>query len=123
MLEIEVHSHLSTTTSITVTSSVSTRIYPIWLPTLTQYPAITYIRISGLPENDLQGYSNLENIHLQIDAWAKTFKQAKALSTCIHTAMGTATAFKALLTADNDIYEDDAEVYRVIQEYSIWDRN
>ncbi len=122
MVENKIYSHLSTTTSITITSSVSTRIYPSFLPSESGYPAISYFRVAGVRENDLSGYSNLENPHIQIDCWAQTYKEAKNLSTRVHTAMNIAIGFKALLVADNDIYEDEIDVHRVCQSYSCWNR-
>jgi len=122
MLENKLYAHLSTSTNLTVTSSVSTRIYPIMPPELVQTPFITYQRISGGQENDLSGYSIMENPRIQIDIFANTYKEAKSISTYMHTILAGATGFKALLISDMDLYEDDVEFYRVSQDYSCWNK-
>lgn len=122
MIETKIYAHLSTTTAITVSSSVSTRIYPIILPQEVTYPAITYFKVIGIKENNLSGYSSMENSQIQIDCWTETYKEAKNLSTRVHSAMGAATAYSAILISDNDIYEDEVDVYRVSQSYSCWNR-
>jgi len=122
MVESKIFSHLSTTTAITVTQSVSSRIYPMWLPQETGFPAISYTRVAGNQQYNLQGYSSMENPLIQIDVWATTYKAAKDISSAVHTAMQAAPGFKAILRDDTDFYEDEIEVYRVSMDFSCWNR-
>lgn len=120
MVEKKIFAHLSTTTALT--ALVGTRIYPQWIPDQAKYPAVTFIRISGGQVNSLTGYSCLENPRIQMDVWAETYKQARDLSTIIHSAMSKATGYVALLTDDSDLFEFDIGVYRISMDFSCWNR-
>lgn len=122
MVETKIYSHISTTTAITVASSVSTRIYPMILPQDCTYPALTYTRIGGGRVNDISGYSCLDNPVISIETWATSYSIAKTLSTKVHSAMNQATAFKSLLISDVDDFNEDLRIYRIVQDYSCWDR-
>lgn len=122
MIETKIFAHLNTSTAITITSSISTRIYPIIVPQESAYPAITYTRISGGIQNDLQGYSNLENPLIVIDVWAASYKEAKNLSTRVHTVMGNATGFSALLISDGDDFIPEIEIYKISMDFSCWNK-
>lgn len=122
MVESKIFSHLSTTTSITVLSSVSTRIYPVVCPQETDLPVIVYAKISSDPEYNIGGYSTLENSRIQIDTFAETYKEAKTVAGRIKLAMDAATAFSANMINDMDEYDPELQVYRVIQDYSCWNR-
>ncbi len=121
MLENRIFAHLSTTTS--VTAICGSRITPIVLPQNPTYPAVSYQRIGGRRENDLsQGYIGVENAIVQVDSWATSFSGAAALSSAVVTALCAATVFKAVaLESPLDLYEDDIQVYRRLQQFSIWD--
>ena len=118
MIETKIYAHLSTTTAIT--ASVSTRIWPMTLPDNPTYPAITYERISSNPQFGLSGYASLDNPIITIDCWTTSYDQAKTLSTRVHAAMDSAGTFKANLLTDNDDYNPDLQIYRVVQDYSCW---
>lgn len=122
MLEIKLYTALSGSTKITVLSSVSTRIYPLIVPQESAMPAITYARISGGQQNDLFGYSNLENPRIQIDCWAKTYKEVKTIAENVHAVLYADTTFKAILVSDMDFYESDVELYRESMDFKIWNR-
>ena len=121
-MESKIFSHLSTSTNITVTSSVSTRIYPEVCPQQTDLPVIVYARVSSNPEYSLDGYSSLENSRIQIDTFAETYKEAKVVAGRVKVAMDAATAYKAIMTNDMDEYDPELQVFRVIQDYSCWNR-
>lgn len=122
-LESKVYSALVATTRITDT--VGTRIYPLILPQEPTLPAITYQRITGEKQNHLEGYANLEQVRLQIDIWGTTLTGCKTMSTVVHSVLGAAPDFKALLIYDMDLseyLEDGTILYRISQDYSIWNR-
>lgn len=103
-----------------VSAVVSTRIYPMVLPQDVTLPAITYSRISGGQVNSMGGFSNLENPRVQVDVWAATYTAAKTLAALVHTAMGGATTYSAILISDMDLFEDDTKIYRVSMDFSVW---
>lgn len=118
MLEPKIYTVLSGTTEIT--DVVQDRIYPTVLRQNTIYPAITYTRISGGQVNSLTGYSNLESPRIQIDVWGDNYSDVKSLAAAVHTAMGAATTFGALLESDQDLYEDDVKIHRVCMDFIVW---
>lgn len=122
MLEAKLYTALSGSTKITITSSVSTRIYPLVVPQQSVFPAITYIRVSGGQQNDLFGYSGIENPRIQIDCWAETYKEIKTIAENVHTVMNAVTTFRAILISDMDFYESDVELYRESMDFKIWNR-
>ena len=122
MLESKIYLHLSTSTTITVTSSVSTRIYPEVCPQQATLPVIVYSRVSNNPEYTLSGYSDLENARIQVDTFAETYKEAKVVAGRVKVAMDAATEYKAIMVNDMDEYDPELQVYRVIQDFSCWNR-
>lgn len=82
------------------------------------YPHIVYMRVSGGQINGLDGYLNTEKPTIQIDVFSSSYSQAKTLSENVHTVLDGTTTFKSILITDSDLYEDEVNKYRVIQEYS-----
>lgn len=118
MLEADIYAHLSTSTG--VTAQTSTRIYPIVLPQNTEYPAQSYQRVGTYPVYSLSGYSSYENARIIIDSWATSYSAAKTLSRATHKAMNAATAFKAIMDGESDLFDPEINLYRVSQSYSCW---
>ena len=100
---------------------VGTKIFPLIVPQGTAFPCISYQRISGMPANTLSGHSGLEEIDLQIDVWAKTYTEAKAIAKAVRAAMpAKGTPFSAHLRMDEDLPGDDGTYFRVSMEYVVW---
>ena len=107
--------------------AITTRVYPVALPQSPTYPLILYTKITGMRDHHLQGPSGHAHPRFQIEAWAKTYTEAKTLADAIREALdgysGTAAGTKigsCLIESEQDIYESEIEVYRVIQDYFIW---
>ena len=118
MLEESICTKLLASTA--VTALTSTRLYPIFLPQNTTYPAQTYQRISTMPVNTISGYSYLENARIQIDSWATSYSAVKTLARETLKAMDSSTSYEAVLEMEMDSYEPEVELYRVMQDYSCW---
>ena len=106
---------------------ITTRCYPVTIPQSPQYPLILYTKITGMRDHHLQGPNGRAHPRFQIEAWSKTYTEAKALAKAIREALdgysGTASSTKigsCLIESERDIYESEIEVYRVIQDYFIW---
>ena len=108
------------TTNANIKRMVTRRVYPIVLPQNCDFPAISYQRVTGVRVNDLSGYSNLQNAHVQIDSWATSYNEVKELGAYIHTTMNGANTFKSLLISDSDGYDADAALYRLSMDFSAW---
>lgn len=105
---------------------VEARVYPAKLPQGVTYPAVRYARISGPRARSHDGASGLATPRFQIDAWAKTYSEAKAVAKQIRLAMdnfkGTVAGVvihAAFLDSDRDLYDDKAEVHAVSADYTI----
>ena len=118
----KLYKHLST--SVLITAHTSNRIYPVLLPqgTVAAFPAVTYQRITADRVYSLSGYSTLENAKMQIDCWATSFETVKDLGNKMRQVVDGATAFASNLISDQDLYEDEVNVYRVSMDFSFWNR-
>lgn len=103
-------------------SIVSNRCYPMQMPQGSALPAIVYSRVASNPQNRLQGGASIDQVRIQVDIYATTYKQTKDLATQVRTAMESAD-FKATLQSDEDFYEPDVKYYRVSMDFYTWERN
>lgn len=100
---------------------VGNKIFALHIPQGTKLPCVSFQRISGNPANTLLGYSGLEQIELQVDAWATTYAQAKSVAKAIREAIPTqGSLWAAHLRRDVDLYEEGTEYYRVMMNYTVW---
>lgn len=103
-----------------IKARVNTRIYPVRIPQNPVYPAITYYRASAGVVNTLAGYSGKKNPTIIINAFARTYAEVKDMAKELLTAMDGARTFRAVLTWEDDDYNDDLNLYAISQEYSVW---
>ena len=124
MIETAIHSILINDSTV---KDITTRCYPVTIPQSPTYPLILYTKITGMRDHHLQGPNGRAHPRFQIEAWSKTYTEAKTLADAIREALdgysGTAAGTKigsCLIESEQDIYESEIEVYRVIQDYFIW---
>lgn len=86
-------------------------------PTVT-LPYITF-QMTGAAPGVLASPNGLGAKKFQIDLFAATYAAAKGLAQTVIAAMNTAS-FANALTFSFDDYEEGAEVFRVVLEYTIW---
>lgn len=99
--------------------------WAVKLPEDATFPALTYQSITGITSGNLGGASTLYNDRVQIDAWARTYEQARALVDQVVEALDghRSDDFSAvLLTRPRDFFESAPELYRVSVDVSIWHR-
>lgn len=127
MIEQGIHWHLKSDSG--VAALVSTRVYPVLLPQNPTYPAITYQRISGPRVPIYDGPSTMAAPRFQIDSWSETYAGAKALAEavreamdCFHGTMSPVTVGVCEIITETDLYDDEARVFRVLQDYRILHR-
>jgi hypothetical protein len=85
------------------------------------YPYITYQVIAEIPIVSLTGHSGLDRKRMQLDVLAKSYPEAKILQAAIKAAMASAT-FTNVPLFSMDFPEDGVEEFRVLLEYSIWQK-
>ena len=85
-------------------------------------PYIVYSRVVSVEESTLDtngGADSDQNTRMQIDIWSKTYAEAQAKAGAVKAAMKS-WATENIKIGDQDDYEPDTELHRVILEYSIW---
>jgi porphobilinogen deaminase len=112
------------TADAAVKAIVADRVYPSQLKQGCRLPAISFVRVSGGFDLDLEGNSGTENPRIQVDCWALGYQQAKDLGKAVRRAMNAATAAGAGFTAtainDADIHDDAANYHGVSIDFSCW---
>jgi Protein of unknown function (DUF3168) len=101
-------------------TAAGAKVYPMAAPDQTQAPFITYQRVSAVSENVLDGSNvSLLNTHIQVDIFSTSYAQAQAIFSDVDLLlMG---GFDQVTSVQNqDIYEAEVDLYRVLSEYSIW---
>lgn len=106
-------------------TTVGERIFPLVRPQQgdgAARPAITYLRVAGIPMNDLDGDDgNLLNIRSQVDVWADTYAAARTIADAVRLRMQS-FATRTVMISDQDLYEDDTRIFRVSMDFSSWYR-
>lgn len=87
------------------------RIHPLELPQGTALPAVTYQRISGPRVRTLSGPGGKARARIQLDGWANTYAEAKALATQLRQALDGYKGLMGTVQVDNVSLDTD------------WDRN
>jgi len=98
---------------------VSGRVYPAVAPNNVTVPYIVYLRVASTPENTLADGQPIQQTRLQVDVYDKTYLGAQTLAEQVKTAL-TAPPVNAVQILEQDQYEPDVRLHRVIHDYSIW---
>lgn len=104
------------------TGLFSGRVYPQTAPAATVAPYCTYSRIIAIEQTTLDangGTDNASNTRLQIDVWALSYSEAQALAAAVKAAL-KAWAVANVLLGEEDFYEGDAGLHRVMLDLSTW---
>lgn len=119
--EADLRTHLSESS---ITSYVGERIQPVIRQEDGTLPALTYMRVAGVPQTDLDGDDgNLLNIRIQIDVWSRSHDESKVIAEAVRLRMQTAAAsFRSVMVIDEDFYEDETRLHRVSMDFSCWYR-
>jgi hypothetical protein len=109
-------------------AALGDRFYPVKLPQEPTLPAITYRRLSpGASDMTLDGPGGLKEPRIRLDVWDTSFTGARAIAEAVKTALngfrgvcGDQELQGVFLAAEQDLYEDDTELHRVLLEFSVW---
>ena len=84
-------------------------------------PFIVYSRVYSGTQNILDGNGNppINQTRLQLDCWAATYAGAQALAASVTTALLGFTT-QNVKQGEQDGYEPDVKLFRVILDYSFW---
>ena len=121
-LESKIYAALSTATALT--ALVGTSIFPDHKPQESSTPSVVYSRVSGLRDYHLQGFSGLENARVQFDIYSTDIDGRRKVTDQVVTAIEAFTSFTAMaLSSPIDQYDDRLQIYRRIQDFSIWNHD
>lgn len=106
-IDIEVALVTKLTTTTAISNLISTRMYPLRLPSTPTLPCITYKEISAPTEgtHDETSANALTHARYQLDAWAATYAGAIALGSAIFTAL---EGFSGVVTKGSDTFSIQA---------------
>lgn len=126
MIESGLVSLLRVTPAITalIGTDHSKDVYAVLVPPTATYPCLSYHSTSKPPEVSLDN-SGQESTRIQIDCWAKSYAEVKALQVALHALLD---GFKGRLPdgtlvdlstrdVEGDYYESDNEIFRCLSEY------
>ena len=115
-IEEAIYSYLSGEAGIT--TIVGNRIYPMILPQDTDYPALTYFRVSGPEHHD----KDVAFPRIQISCWAEKYEEARTLAGEVKAAFqrlkgpmgdpGVAVIQGVFLNV-LDLYDNETQVYHM----------
>lgn len=102
-----------------VTAIVSNRITPLIRPQDLVLPAVTLQEISLTPANTFAGNGNLDDCRVQVNCWAATYTDAKALARAVRAAMD---AVPVLMQSKNEGFdlEPVPGLFWITQDYLVW---
>lgn len=120
-VESKIYSALSGSTALV--ALVGSNIYPEHRMQAEALPAVVFARVSGLRVNSLSGYSQLENINMDVTLYTKTVDARGTIGAAVISAMTSATGCTVLLNdSPADFYDDEVSVYERNYTFSIWNR-
>jgi hypothetical protein len=113
-----------------LTTLIGTRVWPIILPQKPVLPAVTYSEISAIRGHTMQGPDGLAFARMQIDSWAKSFKQARILADAVRARLDgfrgdftdsppTTFAQGIFFETERSMYESEPELFRVSSDYTV----
>ena len=80
---------------------------------------MVYARVSSAPENTLADGAPIENTRLQVDCFDTTYAAAVVLAETVKAAIKS-SAITHVLLLEQDQFEPEALLHRVILDFSIW---
>jgi hypothetical protein len=105
-----------------VAALVGTRVYPMTLPQAPTLPAVTFQRISTVPDHLLDAESWRVPCRVSLSLWASSFDGMRALADAVTTALrgysGNGLRLVRLLNMTDD-YEPETKLFRVIADFRV----
>lgn len=127
LIEEGLFAFLSTDTGVNVTAGIGRRIYGNIAPQNAVMPCIVYTKITQLESQTLCGTDNLVRALLQIDCYAKEYKEAKQVAKAVKTLlrdykglMGTVRTRNTILDNEVDLGDPEPGLSRVSQTFFTW---
>lgn len=104
----------------TLGSLVGGRLYPGVVPANAAFPFAMYTLVSADPQQHLGGEAGLTQYRYQIDVFSPQKSVVDTLALQIRGAMNAAARFRSTCAMQQDDYDDDALLHRVILDFNVW---
>ncbi len=91
-------------------------VYPVKLPQECAYPAMSYFVVADTPKQCYAGDFSHKETRVQVDIWAKGYKEAKLLKERALDALRSIGASDFLVV---DGYEEDVALYRQMIDFKL----
>lgn len=107
-----------------VTALVGQRLYPMLLPQGATLPAIVLTAVSDVPLNAVEGLpaERLREVRLQVDAYATTYLVAHQVAEAVNLVVAALNRhdLSAQREGSEDLYDDEAQLFRVSADFTVW---
>lgn len=110
-----------------VQALVNTRVFFAEAPQNPPIPFVLMTRVGTDHVHSLTGSSGLANARIQVDCYAKTQKEARAVATAVRAVLdgfrgdeNDVNVQGVILLDTMDGYEESPELRRVTQDYHVW---
>ncbi|MDQ7019615.1 MAG: DUF3168 domain-containing protein [Robiginitomaculum sp.] len=107
-------------------TALSDRIYPLQIPAGAAFPNAVVQRIATRRDATLGGPNGVARVRVQVDIFAKTQLQARALADAVRGLLdgfaGTQSGVvvqDSLLENEHDLFDEQTGIYRTILEFQI----
>jgi hypothetical protein len=107
--------------SMLTTALPAVPVYPNIAMQGSALPYIVYQRLISQVENILAGNGNppINNSRIQIDVWSQSYASVQATAASVRSAM-LGWNVQNISQGEQDFYESDTRLHRVMMDYSIW---
>lgn len=102
---------------------VASRIYPLTLPQNTAYPALTYFKVSDVPEHAMGADADIKTTRIQVSCWADTYNVAKALEAQVKLALSryrSGYIKDCFLEGSIDLYDSGEGIYQIPVDFIVF---
>lgn len=109
-----------------INALIDFRIYPLILPQVAEYPALSYFRVSSERVNAMSRDALITRSRIQISAWDETYDGASTLAQQVlfgfqrfKGLFAGITVHDCFILDNNELYDPDVEVYQHITDIDI----
>lgn len=107
------------------TSPQLSEVYPIVIPQQASYPAVRYVRITSTRDMNHDEVESWVRSVFQIDCFGSSYSEAVSTAETVKAAVNDytgGTIQKARLDFEVESLEGDTDLFRVMQQFTIWHR-
>ena len=115
-------------TDLAIAAAVGQKIYPVNVPQNTASPFISFFVVSTTPVDTKDRPSQIDEVRVQIDVWARTYGQAEDIHGIVRTALDAypiGTLVNGIFLdgirydTERDDMEEETDLYRRSADYMI----